>query len=136
MQVGSSRGRSMSDINITPLVDVVLVLLIIFMVLTPVVQLGYLVKVPPKAPPGTPLDLMRDQIVLRYLPGQQVMINEERLAFADFPRRFREVLKGRAGKMVFFAGAAEVEYEETMKFLDAARAAGAQNIGIIVDDLP
>src|SRR6187397_1917336 len=66
MQVGGS-GSMRSDINVTPLVDVVLVLLIIFMVITPVVQMGYLVKVPPKAPPGTPLDLLKEQIVLRYL---------------------------------------------------------------------
>jgi len=135
MQVSGGKGQK-SDINITPLVDVVLVLLIIFMVLTPVAQMGYLVKVPPKAPPGTPLDLMRDQIVLRYMPGQQVMINEEHVSLADFQDRLRAVLKGRAGKMVFFAGSAGVEYEETMKFLDLARAAGAQNIGIIVDELP
>ena len=135
MQVGGSGGMR-SDINVTPLVDVVLVLLIIFMVLTPVIQMGYLVKVPPKAPPGTPLDLMRDQIVLRYFPGQQVMINEEQMSLGEFPQRMREVLKGRTGKMVFFAGSPDVEYEETVRFLDAARAAGALNIGIIVDELP
>jgi len=136
VQTGSSRGGWQSEINVTPLVDVVLVLLIIFMVITPIVQMGYLVKVPPKAPPGTPLDLMRDQIVLRYLPGQLVMINEERLSLGEFPQRLREVLKGRTGKMVFFAGDPDVEYEDTMRFLDIARAAGAQNIGIIVDELP
>ena len=53
MQVGGS-GTIKSDINVTPLVDVVLVLLIIFMVITPVVQMGYLVRVPPKAPAGLP----------------------------------------------------------------------------------
>ena len=51
MIVGTNR-RPMAEINVTPLVDVVLVLLIIFMVITPVVQMGYLVRVPPKAPPG------------------------------------------------------------------------------------
>jgi biopolymer transport protein ExbD len=136
MQVGGSSRGPRSDINVTPLVDVVLVLLIIFMVLTPIVQMGYQVKVPPKAPPGTPMDLMRDQIVLRYLPGQQAMINEERVPLSEFPRRLHEVMKGRSGKMVFFAGSPGVEYEETMRFLDTARAAGAYNIGIIVDELP
>jgi biopolymer transport protein ExbD len=135
VKAGPSKGMQ-SDINVTPLVDVVLVLLIIFMVITPVVQMGYLVKVPPKAPPGTPLDLLKEQIVLRYLPGHQVMINNDFVPVEEFPQRLREVLKGRTGKMVFFAGDPAVEYEETMRFLDAARAAGAQNIGIIVDELP
>src|SRR5262249_53321012 len=101
MQVSGVKGAK-SDINVTPLVDVVLVLLIIFMVITPVVQMGYPVKVPPKAPPGTPMDLLKDQIVLRYLPGQQVMINNDRVSLDDFPQRLREVLKGRTGKMIFF----------------------------------
>jgi biopolymer transport protein TolR len=135
MQVGGS-GSMRSDINVTPLVDVVLVLLIIFMVITPVVQMGYLVRVPPKAPPGTPMDMMSDQIVIRYLPDQRVMINKEDIGLAAFPQRLREILKGNTSKMVFFAGDPAVNYEETIKFLDTARAAGAHNIGIIVEDVP
>jgi biopolymer transport protein TolR len=135
MQVGGS-GSMQSDINVTPLVDVVLVLLIIFMVITPVVQMGYLVRVPPKAPPGTPMDMMSDQIVIRYMPNQTVMINKEEIGLATFPQRLREILKGNTSKMVFFSGDPAVNYEETMKFLDTARAAGAHNIGIIVEDVP
>ena len=135
MQVGGS-GTIKSDINVTPLVDVVLVLLIIFMVITPVVQMGYLVRVPPKAPPGMPTDVMSDQIVLRYLPDERIFINKEEMTVAQFPQRLREILKGNTSKMIFYSGDREVNYEATMKFLDMARAAGGQNIGIIVEDVP
>ena len=133
MQVGGS-GSMRSDINVTPLVDVVLVLLIIFMVITPVVQMGYLVKVPPKAPANLPPSAVQDQIVLRLLAGPRVLINKEEMTMEQFPGRVRELLKGNTSKMVFFAGARDVDYDATMKFLDLARASGAKNIGIIVED--
>jgi biopolymer transport protein TolR len=123
-----------SDINVTPLVDVVLVLLIIFMVITPVVQMGYLVKVPPKAPANLPPSAVQDQIVLRLLAGPRVLINKEEMTMEQFPGRVRELLKGNTSKMVFFAGGRDVDYDATMKFLDLARASGAKNIGIIVED--
>jgi biopolymer transport protein ExbD len=133
MQVGGS-GSVKSDINVTPLVDVVLVLLIIFMVLTPAVQMGYLVKVPPKAPANLPPSAVQDQIVLRLVSGGRVLINKEEMSVEQFPNRIREVLRGNTAKMVFFSGGRDVDYETTMKFLDLARQSGAKNIGIIVED--
>ncbi|HEX7831065.1 MAG TPA: biopolymer transporter ExbD [Thermoanaerobaculia bacterium] len=133
MQVGGG-GSMRSEINVTPLVDVVLVLLIIFMVITPVVQMGYLVKVPPKAPANLPPSAVQDQIVLRLAAGPRVLINKDEMTMEAFPGRIREILKGNTSKMVFFAGGRDVDYETTMKFLDLARASGAKNIGIIVED--
>ena len=133
MQVGGS-GSMNSDINITPLVDVVLVLLIIFMVLTPVVQMGYLVKVPPKAPANLPPSAVQDQIVLRLQPEGRVLINKDEMGINEFPARIRDILRGNTSKMVFFSGSRDVDYETTMNFLDMARASGAKNIGIIVED--
>ena len=132
MQVGGA-GTIKSDINVTPLVDVVLVLLIIFMVITPVVQMGYLVKVPPKAPANLPPSAIQDQIVLRLMPGARIFINKDEIPAEQFPARIREVLHGNTSKMIFFQGSPENDYETTMTFLDTARANGAQNIGIIVE---
>ena len=134
MQVGGS-GTVKSDINVTPLVDVVLVLLIIFMVITPVVQMGYLVKVPPKAPANLPPSAVQDQIILRLISQDgRVMINKEEMTMEQFPARVREILRGNTSKMVFFSGSRDVDYEATMKFLDMAREAGCKNIGIIVEE--
>jgi biopolymer transport protein ExbD len=133
MQVGGG-GSLRSDINVTPLVDVVLVLLIIFMVITPVVQMGYLVKVPPKAPAGLPPSAVNDQIILRLMPDNRILINKDDVPPDQFPQRIRELLHGNTSKMIFFAGSRDVDYDSTMKFLDTARANGAKNIGIIVEE--
>jgi biopolymer transport protein TolR len=133
MQVGGS-GNLQSNINVTPLVDVCLVLLIIFMVITPVVQMGYLVRVPPKAPPTISTE-MPDQIILRFTADKRIFINKEEVSEGQFAPRMQEILKGNSSKMVFFAGERDVNYEDTMKFLDMARAAGCGNIGIIVEQM-
>ena len=132
MQVGGQAGVK-SDINITPLIDVILVLLIIFMVITPVVQMGYLVKVPPKAPPSVQDIVVPDQIVLSYYPDGRILINKEEVTADALPQRMRDILKGNTGKMVFFKGDPELTYEQTLEFLDLARSSGAGNIGIIVE---
>ncbi|MEO6258992.1 MAG: biopolymer transporter ExbD [Thermoanaerobaculia bacterium] len=132
MQVGGS-GTVKSDINVTPLVDVVLVLLIIFMVITPVVQMGYLVRVPPKAPANMPPSAVQDQIILRLQPEGRIFINKDEVPTDQFPQRIRDVLHGNQSKMVFFQGSGENDYDTTIKFLDMARANGAKNIGIIVE---
>ena len=132
MQVGGG-GSMRSDINVTPLVDVVLVLLIIFMVITPVVQMGYLVRVPPKAPANLPPSAVQDQIILRLMDQQRMFINKDEIPADQFPSRLRDVLHGNQSKMVFFQGSPENDYESTMKFLDLARTSGAKNIGIIVE---
>jgi len=134
MQVGGS-GTIKSDINVTPLVDVVLVLLIIFMVITPVVQMGYLVRVPPKAPANLPPSAIQDQIVLRLLSGNRVFINKEEVPMDQFPNRIRDILHGNTSKIVFFSGGRDVDYDSTMNFLDLARSSGCKNIGIIVEDV-
>jgi biopolymer transport protein TolR len=133
MQVGGG-GALRSDINVTPLVDVVLVLLIIFMVITPVVQMGYLVRVPPKAPANLPPSAVQDQIILRLMPDNRILINKDEVTQGDFPQKIREILHGNTSKMVFFSGSRDVDYETTMRFLDMARNSGAKNIGIIVED--
>jgi|SRR5438128_336946 len=132
MQVAGA-GNLNSNINVTPLVDVVLVLLIIFMVITPVVQMGYLVKVPPKAPANLPPAAIQDQIVLRLMPDARIFINKDEVTADQFPPKIREVLHGNTSKMIFFQGSPENDYEATMKFLDLARTNGAKNIGIIVE---
>jgi len=133
MQVSSGSGGLNSSINVTPLVDVVLVLLIIFMVITPVVQMGYLVKVPPKAPANLPPSAIQDQIVLRLMPEGRIFINKDEVPADQFPQRIREVLHGNTSKMIFFQGSPENDYETTIKFLDMARSNGGKNIGIIVE---
>ena len=130
----SSTGGVRSEINITPLVDVVLVLLIIFMVVTPLLQMGYEVQVPPKvesvAPP--PMD---DQIIVRMDAEGRRYINKTVVPEADFGARLREAMTNRSSKVVFFAADGELPYDQVATFMDLCRDNGAQNLGIVFEDL-
>jgi biopolymer transport protein TolR len=138
MNVGGSGGAVRSEINITPLVDVVLVLLIIFMVIQPILQMGYDVDVPPKGdapPPGEEFVPDPTQIMLRIDREGKFYINKEQIAPADFPFRLSQTMQGRSTKMVFFAGDGSLPYEKVSEFLDLAYNNGATNLGIVLDDI-
>jgi biopolymer transport protein TolR len=134
MAVGPS-GSLKSDINITPLVDVVLVLLIIFMVITPLVQVGYDTKVPPKVESTAPPPPSVDQVIVRLDAQGKMYINKEEIPPQDFPRRLREVMRGRESKVTFFAAQGDLPYDQVITFMDLCRDNGMQNIGIVLQDL-
>lgn len=130
----SSGGGIKNEINITPLVDVVLVLLIIFMVITPLLQMGYEVKVPPKVESFVP-PTSTDQIIVRLDSAGRVFINKQEVPEAEFAARFTEILRGHTQKLIFFAANGELPYERAVRFLDLCRDSGAENIGIVLEDL-
>ena len=134
MNVGG-RGGPKSDINITPLVVVVLVLLIIFMVITPIVQMGYEVQVPPKVETAAPVPQDSNQVIVRLDAEGRPWINKQMLSMSDFPNRLREALTGRQSKVIFFAADGELEYDRVADFMDLCRDNGAQNLGIVFEDM-
>ena len=134
MGVGGA-GEYKSDINITPLVDVVLVLLIIFMVITPLLQMGYDVKVPPRNPDvsGPP---PTDLIIVSLTPDNKYYLNKDEVNLQTLSLRLTEILKNRANKTVFFSGDDAAIYGEVIKVMDLARNAGAKNIGVVMETVP
>jgi biopolymer transport protein TolR len=122
-----------SDINITPLVDVVLVLLIIFMVITPLLQMGYDVKVPPKANEQTITSVPPDQLVVSLMPNNKMYLNKQELTAQQLATQLADNLKNRSQKTVFFSADDSVPYEGVAKVMDIVRNAGATNIGIVLE---
>ena len=133
--VGGSPGSYKSDINITPLVDVVLVLLIIFMVITPLLQMGYDVKVPPKATVDTPPPSM-DQLIVSVTAQNRIYLNKEPLDKQALALRLSEILKNRRDKTVFLSADDGATYGEVASVMDTVRTAGANNIGIVLETVP
>jgi len=132
MAVGSSSGPK-SEINVTPLVDVVLVLLIIFMVIQPLMQRGYDVQVPPKQELNTPPPQSADQLIVSLTSRREIYLNKERVEPGNLAIRLQELLKNRGNKIVFFSAEDAANYGDAMRIMDIVRNNGAKNIGIVMD---
>ncbi len=135
MDVGGSKGGAKSDINITPLIDVVLVLLIIFMVLTPSMLKHMTANVPrkpdintPPPPPGS------DPIVVEYRASGDLLLNQDPVAPEALADKVAERLKHDRQKVVFFKVEDDASYGSTVKFMDIVRGAGAKTLGIVTKD--
>ncbi len=134
MNVGGGGGIR-SEINITPLVDVVLVLLIIFMVAVPLLQMGYPVQVPPKVEAAAPPPQSDDQVIVRMDAQGNMFINKTMYPEAEFGGKLRDAMTGRQSKVVFFAADGELPFDKVAHFMDLVRHNGADNLGIVFDDL-
>jgi biopolymer transport protein ExbD len=124
-----------SEINVTPLIDVVLVLLIIFMVVQPMLQVGYEVDTPPEVKTNLPPPPSDDQIIVRMDASGKTFLNKEEVPIGQFAVRLGQALKGRSREIVFFAADGELLYEKVAFFLDLCRDAGAKKLGIVFDDI-
>ena len=122
------QGRPNSDINVTPLVDVVLVLLIIFMVVTPLMDKMLRIRVPDSEQNEDYEKPTSAQIVVSVNETGDIAINSEKIADAEYVGRLRRVLGARApgDKLVFFAADDKALYPRLVLALDGARQAGAE----------
>ena len=135
MSMGSS-GGSMSEINVTPMIDVLLVLLIIFMVIVPVTPKGLdaLVPQPPKDPTKTPPPTDRTivvQVIYRAGAAPSYKINETDVAKTDLLARLTEIYANRAERVMFVRGDDDVNFSYIAEVIDIGRAASVDHIGLM-----
>ena len=130
MNVGGAKGGPSSEINMTPMIDILLVLLIIFMVVQQGLQKGLSVQVPPVQEESSTAQSL-DQIVLEVLPGGEFRLNQQPLTAAQLQPRLTDVYSARPRKVIFVRGAEEATYGEVAWAVDVARASGIDVVGLV-----
>ena len=136
MGMGGGKGApgrtTMNEINVTPMVDVMLVLLIIFMVTAPLIQRGIDVKLP-QARRATQVAGERVEVTIpgTYRESRMIYLGKEQVRAEVFQERLRQQMEGRSDKEVFLRGDSGVQYQDLMDVIDMLKAAGVQNIGMV-----
>ncbi len=131
-------GRPNSDINVTPLVDVMLVLLIIFMVVTPLMEKDIPVRIPETEQVAEPSAVPPSQLVVSVTGAGEIFLNSEKVAESALGERLARVLAARAhgDRLVFFNADDQAPYALLIRGLDAARRAGAETLAMMTEPLP
>jgi biopolymer transport protein ExbD len=121
---------AMGDINVTPLIDVVLVMLIIFMVITPITIHEMVVNLPATTEQVQKKDLPKDQLVAAVCQDGTVALNRKVMPLDELNKQIRLRLRGKPKKVVFVDGHPEAPYDQMVALMDSVRDAGAEKIGL------
>jgi biopolymer transport protein ExbD len=132
MDLGGAKGGVKADINVTPLVDVMLVLLIIMMLVAPLLQQGVSVRLP-EAENTVDKPEVSDQTVIAIAANKAVYLNAKPVQEAELATKVNEILEDKVEKIVLIKADQDVEYGAVMATMDALRQAGIENVGLITE---
>jgi len=132
MDLGGAKGGLKADINVTPLVDVMLVLLIIMMLVAPLLQQGVAVRLP-TATNTTDKPETQDQTVLAISQDKHMYLNARPIQEGELATKLNEILENKKEKIVLIKADEEVEYSAVMAAMDQLHLAGIEDIGLITE---
>lgn len=121
----------MADINVTPLVDVVLVLLIIFMVTAPMLQMGIDVNLPRVK--AKSIDVAEEKLVLTITPAKEIFINKNKIPIAELRTKLESIFSSRTDKEIFMRADKTIPYGFVIEVMSEVRKAGVDKLGMITE---
>jgi biopolymer transport protein ExbD len=130
MSAGAGGGGLTNEPNVTPMIDVLLVLLIIFMMVIPMARKAIDIQLPDPNPAVAPANAVSQQIVLEVLPNGAFAVNKEPLTKDNLTKRLKEIYDPRPDKLIFIKGDPKVKYQDVIFAMDMARQAGVKVIGV------
>jgi biopolymer transport protein ExbD len=130
MAAADSSNHLSNDINVTPMIDVLLVLLVIFMMIVPSARKAVDVQVPDPTPSTAPVSAASNQIVLEVTPNGGFSINKEVVTKDRLAARLKEIYDPRPEKIIFVKGHPAVKYQDVIFAMDVSRGAGVKVVGV------